>query len=310
MSSEAGGQQPHGLNGKEHRFLLLLLLTSCSMLPHQDGPPRRYINVSDIQNAVPKHEPRSRYGNSSSYEVRGKTYYVLPHAQGYRARGLASWYGTKFHGRRTSSGEPYDMLAMTAAHKTLPLPSYVRVLNLKNRREIIVKINDRGPFRSNRIIDLSYVAARKLGITKHGTAPVEISVVTPGYKQITMSRLERQKDCTRSISSCDEARVRPSRAVYQTVHEQRGKQATMSRLEKQRVYLQVAAFSNRLSAQNLQAQLRALLHQNIFLDSQGMTNGQQLHRVRIGPLDKDKLRKALEEKLERYGFNNTWTVVE
>ncbi|MDP3704291.1 MAG: septal ring lytic transglycosylase RlpA family protein [Legionellaceae bacterium] len=125
----------------------------------------------------PVNGPLSRYGNPSAYNVNGHHYRVMTTATGYRTRGLASWYGTKFHTRRTSSGEHYDMYALTAAHKTLPLPTYVRVKNLKNGRVAIVKVNDRGPFHSGRIIDLSYGAAAKLGIFPQGTAPVEIEAL-------------------------------------------------------------------------------------------------------------------------------------
>lgn len=125
----------------------------------------------------PKDEPLSRYGNPGSYRVNGQNYNVMTSAKGYRARGLASWYGTKFHAKRTSSGEGYNMYALTAAHRTLPLPTYVRVKNLSNGRVAIVKVNDRGPFHSNRIIDLSYAAAVKLGLFPKGTAMVEIEAL-------------------------------------------------------------------------------------------------------------------------------------
>lgn len=131
-----------------------------------------------FQDVKPKDEPFSRYGNPSTYNVSGRRYDVMTTASGYRRRGVASWYGTKFHSRRTSSGEDYDMYALTAAHKTLPLPTYVRVKNLSNGRVAIVKVNDRGPFHSDRIIDLSYAAAAKLGVFPKGTAPVEIEALT------------------------------------------------------------------------------------------------------------------------------------
>ena len=141
------------------RFILLLfflfILTSCSVIPVQDCPPSGNIDVSKIPNATPKSEPRSRYGNPSHYVVNGKQYHVMKSSKDYEATGVASWYGSKFHKIRTSSGEPYDMLGMTAAHCSLPLPTYVKVTNLKNGRQVIVKVNDRGPFEKNRLIDLS-----------------------------------------------------------------------------------------------------------------------------------------------------------
>jgi rare lipoprotein A len=132
-----------------------------------------------IPDAVPRVEPRSRYGNPPYYDVFGKRYYVLSSGSGYVERGVASWYGPGFHKLRTSTGEPYDMYGMTAAHKTLPLPAYVRVTNLQNGRSVVVRVNDRGPFVGNRIIDLSYTAAAKLDMLRDGTAMVEVRELDP-----------------------------------------------------------------------------------------------------------------------------------
>ena len=137
-------------------------------------------DVENVPDAVPRQEPLSQYGNPESYTVYGETYQVLPTARGYSERGYASWYGRKFHGRRTSSGEIYDMYQMTAAHRTLPLPAFVRVRNLENNREIVVRVNDRGPFHSDRIIDLSYAAAAKLGILDAGSAMVQVEAIDTG----------------------------------------------------------------------------------------------------------------------------------
>ncbi len=164
---------------------LILLLSGCfSFGPgggygYGDGAPARRLDPNRIRDAVPRAEPRSRSGNPSHYTVNGRTYHVMSSSQGYSERGLASWYGTKFHGRRTSSGEPYDMYAMTAAHRELPLPTYVQVTNLRNGRTVVVKVNDRGPFHGNRIIDLSYAAATKLGILGNGTGMVEVTALNP-----------------------------------------------------------------------------------------------------------------------------------
>ena len=119
-------------------------------------------NVQETPDAVPREEPRSRYGNPNSYEVFGETFEVLPSAHGYHQHGVASWYGTQFHGLRTASGEQYDMFAMTAAHKTLPIPTYLKVTNLNNHLSVVVRVNDRGPFLGERLLDLSYAAAAKL----------------------------------------------------------------------------------------------------------------------------------------------------
>lgn len=162
-------------------IVLLGTLSACTSTGSRDGAPSvTNIDLSKIPNAIPKTETLSRYGNPSSYTVRGKTYQVRNSSEGYVKRGKASWYGTKFQGRRTSSGIPYDMYQMTAAHKTLPLPTYVEVENLDNGKTVIVKVNDRGPFHAGRIIDLSYVAALKLDIVKTGTGNVEVRTIGSG----------------------------------------------------------------------------------------------------------------------------------
>ena len=137
---------------------------------------------------MPRYEPRSRYGNPPFYDVFGKRYFVLSSSADYVERGVASWYGPGFHKVRTSTGEPYDMYGMTAAHKTLPLPAYVRVTNLQNGRSVVVRVNDRGPFVGNRIIDLSYTAAAKLDMLRNGTAMVEVRSVGPTAPPATSRR--------------------------------------------------------------------------------------------------------------------------
>ncbi len=153
---------------------LLGLLSGCSSAPERAAPNVAQDAGPGIQDAVPKVEPRSRYGNPASYVVFGKRYYTKDESKGHVERGLASWYGPGFHGRKTSSGERYDMYAMTAAHKTLPLPTYARVTNIENGRSAVVRINDRGPFHGPRVIDLSRAAAAKLGVLAAGTAEVEV----------------------------------------------------------------------------------------------------------------------------------------
>jgi len=166
----------------------ILFLNACGLIATRDGAPHRHnVDIAQIPNAVPKPEPHSRYGNPVSYKVLGKTYRTLQSSKGYKATGTASWYGTKFHGQRTSSGETYDMYGMTAAHKTLPLPTYATVKNLSNNREVIVKINDRGPFHDGRIIDLSYAAAVKLGVFGTGTAKVEVTAINLAPKEVPIA---------------------------------------------------------------------------------------------------------------------------
>src|ERR1700723_2501683 len=150
-----------------------------STTPPPPPPTERPPPADSVPDMVPCNQPRSRNGNPPFYDVFGKRYFVLSSGVGYVERGVASWYGPGFHKVRTSIGEPYDMYAMTAAHKTLPLPAYVRVTNLQNGRSVVVRVNDRGPFVGNRIIDLSYTAAAKLNMLHNGTAMVEIRTIDP-----------------------------------------------------------------------------------------------------------------------------------
>ena len=163
---------------------LALLVAACSSptppsrYPDaHDGAPVKTIGPDDVADAVPRADPILRAGNKSPYTVNGETYEILEDYRNYREQGVASWYGTKFHGHETSNGEIFDLYAATAAHKTLPIPTYAMVTNLDNGRQVVVRVNDRGPFHSDRLIDLSYDAAVKLGYMEKGTAPVEVEVL-------------------------------------------------------------------------------------------------------------------------------------
>ncbi len=163
-------------------FIALVPLSGCALFSggdaEADGIPSRPIaKVMKVRESKPKREPRSKLGNHSPYEVFGKTYHVLKTAEGYDETGIASWYGTKFHGRKTSSGEIYDVYKLSAAHRSLPLPTWVKVTNLENKRTLVVRVNDRGPFKGGRIIDLSYAAAVKLGVFPKGTAKVRVQAI-------------------------------------------------------------------------------------------------------------------------------------
>ncbi len=177
--------------------LAALMLVACTSTPPRTGPSGSatssgggYLDgdgpgtgdasrLADVPDAVPRAEPLNRYANRP-YEALGVRYEPLATAGSYRERGVASWYGKKFHGQRTSTGEVYDMYGMSAAHKTLPIPSYARVTNLANGRSVVVRVNDRGPFVRGRIIDVSYAAAYKLGIIANGSAEVEVESLAPG----------------------------------------------------------------------------------------------------------------------------------
>ncbi len=163
---------------------LLILVAACSSPgggsrygDAGDGAPTHTLRAEDVADAVPRPDPILAAGNASPYSVNGKSYHILSDYRHYRERGTASWYGTRFHGHKTANGEIFDLYAASAAHKTLPIPCYARVTNLANGRSIVVRVNDRGPFHGDRLIDLSYGAALKLGFAQHGTAPVEVEVV-------------------------------------------------------------------------------------------------------------------------------------
>ncbi len=255
-----------------HLLLLILLaglLVSCSV---RDSAPANYGKRWDeIPDAIPKDETRSKYGNPASYEVFGKRYYVLDSNAGFKQKGDASWYGSKFHGRRASSGETYNMYAMTAAHKTLPLPTYVEVTNLKNGRKAIVKVNDRGPFHDGRIIDLSYAAATKLGVVASGTAPVEIRAIRNGASN--------ERDATAG-------------GVEDEYVDDNGK-----------LYVQIAAFATEENALQLISDLRKKNFQSarIHVDN---NKGTLLYRVRIGPVPTDNVAEKVVAQLKEINLNN------
>lgn len=265
-------------------FILIILLSSCSHT-RSDGPPGYNVDVSKIPNAVPKPEPLAKYGNNKSYVVFGKKYHTMSSSKNYNEVGVASWYGSKFHDRKTSSGEPYNMLSMTAAHKTLPLPTYVEVTNLNNDKKIIVKVNDRGPFASDRIIDLSYVAAKKLGMLGHGTANVRVRAINP-YALYNREPLFSHSQPIKSPWVNIHKNKMPSetiypafRPVYKTVASKQTRQHFVA--SKQTAFLQVGAFRNKNHAMKLQQRLKTLSSApvNVIHPS---TKG-KLYRVKIGP---------------------------
>jgi len=253
--------------------LLVGPLAGCSSSPTGDGAPERPRDVSDIPNAVPRVEPLSRYGNPPYYEVLGKRYYTLRSSKGFAERGIASWYGTKFHGKRTSSGEPYDMYTMSAAHKILPLPTYAKVTNLQTGRSVVVRINDRGPFHDNRVIDLSYAAATKLGILGRGTGLVELRALDP-YQREPEPSPPRDPD-------------------------PRGPT----------LYVQVGAFGSHHNADKLRSRLRHALAGAIRIQGAEVA-GKSMYRVQVGPLASVENADALSERLIRLGYHDLNVIVE
>jgi rare lipoprotein A len=262
---------------------LIPLLCSCSVTPvfdDRDGAPDGSVDVSNIPDAIPRAEPRSAYGNPAVYEVYGTRYVVRRSSAGYVERGIASWYGTKFHGRSTSSGEPYDMLAMTAAHRTLPLPTYARVTNLSNGRSVIVKINDRGPFVKNRLIDLSYAAARKLGIVATGTGLVEVRAIDP-RKPVIASEPHGV-----ALQTANHAPAKPSQ-----------------------LYIQVGAFASQNNAQRLIDSLKQLALPGVEIQP-GFSNQRPIYRVRVGPLASIEEADRMTEKLAQQGLRDSRIIVD
>lgn len=232
--------------------------------PDADEIPEGIENTPD---AVPVDEPRSRGGNSKSYEVLGKTYKVMDDTAGFRQRGYASWYGKKFHGRKTANGERYDMFQMTAAHKNLPIPSYVRVTDLDNGKSVIVRVNDRGPFHSDRIIDLSYAAAAKLGLIGHGTSMVEITALDPSDEIPAPPEQSPTPVGTASVSAMPPSALGPAGG-----------------------FLQIGAYIDPNNATNLRDNLQSQGFGSIQIRISNRS-GTDIHRVLIGPFrDQDEAR--------------------
>ncbi|MFK2904298.1 septal ring lytic transglycosylase RlpA family protein [Dyella ginsengisoli] len=243
-------------------------------------PTGNPLDVSKLVEPTPHWEPRSAYGNKSPYTVLGHTYRVLPSARGYVERGIASFYGNKFHGYKTSSLENYDMYQFSAAHKTLPLPSYARVTNLANGKSVIVRINDRGPFHANRLIDLSYAAAVKIGIWPKGTGMVEVRAIDPAHP--------------------DDAPP-PVAATAPPAGEPRGANPVPVAGASPSIYLQVGAFSDATNAERLAQRLRAAnLGQVQVLQLQ--SNGQSIRRVRVGPLPDAERADEVARRIEAMGL--------
>jgi len=234
-----------------------------------DSIPANAIDVSKLVEPTPKPEPLARYGNKSPYTVLGKTYYVLDKSDDYDQHGIASWYGQKFNGRKTSSGEIYSICEFTAAHKTLPLPSYVRVTNTRNGQSVIVRVNDRGPFHEGRIIDLSYAAAIRIGLDKTGTAPVRVELVRAG-DQLSA------KPVPGNDSSRDNGR-----------HDEK-------------VSLQFGSFADKDNAKRLQDRLQAANLDNVELDKVEI-QGRSLWRVQIQALENEQL-QDIYEKIQQLGL--------
>jgi rare lipoprotein A len=248
--------------------LLALAVAACATTAHRIPAPAPVplppppADIAKVPDALPRAEPRSLHGNPPFYDALGRRYFVLPSADGYDERGVASWYGPTFHGGNTSSGEPYNMYGMTAAHKTLPLPTYARVTNLANGRSVVVRINDRGPFVANRIIDLSYTAAAKLNMLRDGTAMVEVQALAPGAPQVPA--------------------------------------VTMAAATQTQLYVQTGAFADPANAERELGRLQAAGLASAFVIPPPA--GSQLYRVRVGPVGSVAEFDALAARLAALGI--------
>lgn len=250
-------------------ILFIFTVGGCFQKPSsRDGAPDYHVDLSKIHSPVPHYLPKSKYGNRDYY-VRGRWYHVLKTARGYDKRGIASWYGTKFQGRLTSTREPYNLLGMTAASPELPIPCFVRVTNLQNGRQVIVKVNDRGPFAANRIMDLSYVAAKKLGYEGRGTALVEVTSI----------------DMPNPIE----------KARHDFAH------------HSPNMYLQVGAFYSEANAAHLAAKLKHITFRPVRIAHD--EHESRLYRVQVGPLDSVDESDNLLQRIARAGLGHAMTVI-
>lgn len=297
-----------------------------------DGPPDDFLelDVSLIPDAMPQDEPLSRYGNPKHYEVFGQKYKTMSHSLGYEAEGTASWYGRKFHGKRTSCGEPYDMYAMTAAHKSLPLPTYAKVTNVKNGKEVIVKINDRGPFVKDRLIDLSYAAAKKLGIHASGTGKVKIAAIDPvawhkeqktslamatkapkksSSKSKTSTKGKAQSKATQLAATTKIKAKAPNKPVkLADATPVKAKKATSSaktsskpsQVASKKLYIQLGSFSKKMNADQLADRAGILTSALNNVDVHVLPNkvsNKEIYKVRVGPIKSKEQAQKLQKQL-------------
>jgi rare lipoprotein A len=283
-------------------------LAACFGAPRNDSNPASAIPPASttappmpdsVPNAMPRIERRARNGNPPFYDVFGKRYFVLSSSVGYLERGVASWYGPGFHKVRTSTGELYDMYGMTAAHKTLPLPAFVRVTNLQNGRSVVVRVNDRGPFVGNRIIDLSYTAAAKLDMLRNGTAMVEVrSIDSPTALPI----ITASNDSPVTVAAVAPAAAAPGAAVSSAAEPSNSGTATPA-ANSSLLFVQAGAFSDPANAERLAARLRGSSYGKVFVRDDQIA-GRRMYRVRIGPVPDVAQFDHIVGALEHAGIND------
>lgn len=289
-------------------FAVLALINACApqRFSQQDGPPPFHVDFDKIHDAVPVPVRQPREYNPRSYVTNGHRYYVLKSAQGYSARGIASWYGMKFNGRYTSTNERYNPLAMTAASTVLPIPCYVRVTNLANGKSVVVKVNDRGPFAAHRIMDLSYVAAAKLDYANRGTAYVQITAVDPthpyGYVHSAevhgVNKIRHLASLPQShaiVGAHHMASASSSHAITKVHH--------LTTLAQSKLYLQLGAFTHIANAEKLKREIRHYTSRPTHI-SEGSYHHHPIYRVEIGPFAGTDESAYLHQRLKRAGLGN------
>jgi rare lipoprotein A len=284
-----------------------------SATPAPPPPAERPPSPDSVPDMVPRYEPRSRNGNPPFYEVMGKRYFVLSSSVGYVERGVASWYGPGFHKVRTSTGEPYDMYGMTAAHKTLPLPAYVRVTNLQNGRSIVVRVNDRGPFVGNRIIDLSYTAAFRLDMLRNGTAMVEVRSLEPVADGAPLTAALASPSAAPHAAPLIATPITaaeappppaPADAVQLPAAASDSSGSGVSTVPVPRaLFIQAGAFSDPKNAERLVEKLRGGGYGTVFVRDNEIA-GRRMYRVRIGPVPDVAEFDRIVAALERAGIND------
>ncbi|MEM7254504.1 MAG: septal ring lytic transglycosylase RlpA family protein [Pseudomonadota bacterium] len=295
---------------------VVLGLGGCST---PDGPPL-IEPLFDPPDAVPRVEAKSARGNPPSYVVFGKRYYTQSSSVGYRQRGVASWYGRKFHGRDTSSGERFDMLKMTAAHRSLPLPTYVRVTHVRTGKSIVVRVNDRGPFHDDRIIDLSYAAAKKLGILSQGTGVVDVEAIDPSapVRDVASERsapiiqtvepTPGNRAGSQAATASGEASRAPRMSAATVANDAAGTGAVATATPRA-LFLQAGAFASRANAEAFSDFFRypARVPVSIAEREQG---GQVLYRVRLGPIGSLEEADRLVTELNAQGLSGPFVLTE
>jgi len=283
---------------------LAAVLGGCGGLPgtsaERDGPGE-HRDVSHVPDAVPRVEPRSRGGNPVSYVVFGRRYHTLQESRGFTERGIASWYGRKFHGRRTSNGEIYDMYSMSAAHKKLPIPTYVEVTNLENGRKVVVRVNDRGPFHENRIIDLSYAAASRIGMLGKGTALVEIRAIDPTAPRPSTQLAQTPAAAAQSARVVQIAAATAATAAPPAV--------PSGGAPAPRIYLQAGAFSDSGNAERMRLRLEQGLARQVRVIPVAADSG-PVHRVQVGPLASVEVADQVSMQMSQLGIGEPLVVID